>query len=287
MRFSDSLGSTLPQLIASDLDGTLLPRGGTFFPQDIETLHRLGEKGVVRAIVTGRNLHFAREAIPPDFPIDYLVFSSGAGIVRWPECAMLFAENLAPQQTEQIVHTLHRERLNFMIHRTIPGEHLFYFEQNCEDCGDFTHRLNAHRNWGTPLEEADPKNLPASQALAFIPVNESRFLEIKRVLPDVKVIRTSSPFGTDEIWIEIFPLHISKGAAVHWLCNRLHFDMRRTMSIGNDYNDIDLLDTTAQSFIVSSAPHELRQRYIVTPEEAGISWAVKNIVAFQFEEKNK
>ncbi|MCK9175260.1 MAG: Cof-type HAD-IIB family hydrolase [Desulforhopalus sp.] len=275
MRFSDALGGTLPQLIASDLDGTLLPRDGTFFPRDIETLHRLGEKGVIRAIVTGRNLHFAREAIPLDFPIDYLVFSSGAGIVRWPECAMIFADNLAPQQTEQIVHTLHRERLNFMIHRTIPGEHRFYFEQNCQDCGDFTHRLNAHRNWGTPLEEANLQNLAASQALAFIGVEESRFLEIKRVLPDVKVIRTSSPFGTDEIWTEIFPLHISKGAAVRWLCRELRLDMRRTMSIGNDYNDIDLLDATAQSFIVSSAPQELRQRYMVTPEKAGMSWAVK------------
>ncbi|MDX1435151.1 MAG: HAD hydrolase family protein, partial [Gammaproteobacteria bacterium] len=72
-------------MVVTDLDGTLLDSSARLGPVNRGALERLGEHGVLRVVATGRSLHSARLVIDRDFPIDYLVFSSGVGIVRWPE----------------------------------------------------------------------------------------------------------------------------------------------------------------------------------------------------------
>lgn len=69
--------------IITDLDGTLLPRGGSISSGTLEAFRLAGNKGCIRIIATGRNLYSALKILPAGFPIDYLVFSSGAGTLRW------------------------------------------------------------------------------------------------------------------------------------------------------------------------------------------------------------
>ena len=69
--------------IITDLDGTILPQGENISTSTLHTLEQLGAEGIIRIIATGRTLFAARKFLPDNFPIDYLVFSSGAGIMRW------------------------------------------------------------------------------------------------------------------------------------------------------------------------------------------------------------
>ena len=62
--------------IITDLDGTLLPRGGSISADTLEAFRLAGNKGCIRIIATGRNLYSALKILPAGFPIDYLVFSS-------------------------------------------------------------------------------------------------------------------------------------------------------------------------------------------------------------------
>ena len=263
---------------ASDLDGTLLPHNGTFFDKDIAALHELGEKGVVRVIATGRSLHFSRMAIPADFPIDYLIFSSGAGIVRWPSGELLNKAELGGLQTSFLITYLQDHMLSFMIHKAIPAEHCFYYYSNNHKNGysavDYARRLANHEKWGTPLA-SEKRSFASTQALAFIQAEQERFDTIASGLQELKVIRTSSPLGSDEIWVEIFPKHVSKGAAVTWLCNELEISLEESVGLGNDYNDLDLLNATAKSYVVGSAPVELKKKFDVVPEIEGVFTAAK------------
>ena len=61
--------------IITDLDGTLLPRGGSISSGTLEAFRLAGNKGCIRIIATGRNLYSALKILPAGFPIDYLVFS--------------------------------------------------------------------------------------------------------------------------------------------------------------------------------------------------------------------
>ena len=59
--------------IITDLDGTLLPRGGSISSGSLEAFRLAGNKGCIRIIATGRNLYSALKILPAGFPIDYLV----------------------------------------------------------------------------------------------------------------------------------------------------------------------------------------------------------------------
>ena len=58
--------------IITDLDGTLLPRGGSISSGTLEAFRLAGNKGCIRIIATGRNLYSALKILPAGFPIDYL-----------------------------------------------------------------------------------------------------------------------------------------------------------------------------------------------------------------------
>ena len=72
-------------IFVSDLDGTLLRDDKTASREDTRALCELQKHGVLRAVATGRSIHSARKCLPPDFPVDYLIVSTGNQIIRWPD----------------------------------------------------------------------------------------------------------------------------------------------------------------------------------------------------------
>jgi hydroxymethylpyrimidine pyrophosphatase-like HAD family hydrolase len=82
------------KLVATDLDGTFLKNDRSISAGNLEALHKLGEKGIIRVAATGRNLKKVEEVIAPYIPFDYIVFSSGAGVYKWSEKKHLFNRNI-------------------------------------------------------------------------------------------------------------------------------------------------------------------------------------------------
>ena len=52
------------KLVATDLDGTFLRNDKSVSDENMEALHWLGERGILRVIATGRNLKKTREVNP-------------------------------------------------------------------------------------------------------------------------------------------------------------------------------------------------------------------------------
>ncbi|MBS1214101.1 MAG: periplasmic soluble lytic transglycosylase fused to ABC-type amino acid-binding protein domain, partial [Proteobacteria bacterium] len=68
---------------------------------------------------------------------------------------------------------------------------------------------------------------------------------------------------------------VSKSHTTGWLADRLGIPQTRTVSVGNDYNDLDLLDWSAARFVTANAPSDLRDRYpvVASHDEGGVSQA--------------
>ena len=94
------------KLVATDLDGTFLKNDKSISQQNLDTLHPLGEKGILRVIATGRNLKKTTEVISPDVPFDYIVFSSGAGVYDWKNHELIYHQNLNAETVQYLVDFL-------------------------------------------------------------------------------------------------------------------------------------------------------------------------------------
>ncbi len=80
-------GQTPCGLFVCDFDGTLLRSDRSFSDVDLKALIRLGELGIIRAIATGRSIYSINTVSISALPVDFILFSSGAGIIlhpRWP-----------------------------------------------------------------------------------------------------------------------------------------------------------------------------------------------------------
>lgn len=263
------LQSTKTAMVISDLDGTLYQRGGSFSSGDLQTLESLSKKGITRVIATGRSLYSLKKVVSPDFPIDYLIFSSGAGIMDWRSKELLKkVESLKGTEVKKAALLLKRMDLDFMIHRPIPENHFFTYYPSGRDNPDFESRCLIYREFADPGSLPIRQFPPACQLLAVENGNhrESLYEEIKKKLKYQKVIRTTSPLNDRSTWIEIFPKTVSKGLAASWLSARLGLKADRVMALGNDYNDLDLLHWAGDSYVVESSPAELKEHFSIITE---------------------
>lgn len=263
------------KIVVTDLDGTLLPHGGKVSQRDEETLRMLGNRGVVRVLATGRSFYAILRNIPRTFPVDYLIFSTGVGVMDWRTGEVIFSAQLSSERVRCLVSKLKKHNLDFMLHKPVPDTHEFFFYAGTDSpVQDYFDRMRHYPDFCFPLEEDD---YPEScQALAFIAPDLERYERIASSLSDYKVIRTTSPINGKNLWIEVFEKDVSKGHALEMLARRLSVDKDDIMVVGNDFNDVDMLDFTPNSFVVDNAPELLKQQHRVVADAAssGFSQAV-------------
>lgn len=265
-------------MVVTDLDGTLLHRSGSLGIQDAESLQMLGDRGVLRIIATGRSLFSARRVLGPETPIDYLVFSSGAGIVEWESQRIVQKHTMSVEQVKTAVNLLMHMNLEFMVHEPIPDNHRFQYIETGRYNLDFIRRTDIYRDFATPATQSSFVYGDACQIVAVEPggVNHSSYTSIAAALDSFTVIRTTSPIDGESTWIEIFPSSVSKSLAAEWL--RLEHDIpaQQVLAVGNDYNDLDLLTWAHHRYVVGNAPDELKARFksVSTNLENGFSDAV-------------
>ena len=268
-------------LVATDLDGTLLRNDKTISQDDLKMLELLGDRNILRVVATGRNLRKVREVIPVHVPFDYVAFSSGAGIYDCLNQNLIYAQNIQKDTVNQILRLLIAKDLNFHLFRAVPDNSRCWYHRGATFCQEFERYFEFHNS----LAEALPKNgMVDSDACQFLVMfrDAAQFHDLKAELElqfdDIKVLRASSPLDTGYVWMEIFHRTVSKGNAIRFLCEHRRILPEKTFGIGNDYNDLDLLDFTSFSYLTDNGPEELKARYRYAPsnENSAFSVSLKN-----------
>jgi Cof subfamily protein (haloacid dehalogenase superfamily) len=267
------------KMVVTDLDGTLLQTDQSISPADQETLERLGNLGVCRVAATGRNLYKVRLVLNPDSPFDFVIFSSGAGIMDWKTQQLIRAMSIPAETTSALINFMIGERYNFKVSRELPDNHNFGWWESYE-CPELKRYVEHHKKFGDAIkiDPADP--FTASQFLMFFPRESNHFelvkARVQEVFPDLSVIKTTSPLDPDYIWMEIFPNSVSKAHGIEEICRITGIARENTLGIGNDFNDLEMLDFTHHSYVVENAPEELKLKYLISLAhyEDGFSHAV-------------
>lgn len=263
-------------LVVTDLDGTLLNADHRIGTTDRQALHALGAQRVCRVAATGRSLYSLRRVLTPADPLDFVVFSSGAGILDWSTQSLIRATGLTPSQTVAGVGSLLAASANFMVHAPVPENHVFVFHECVAERTDFRRRCALYQPYCRALQNNDDLREGASQFVVIMEPDLARFRRLAAALEGLSVVRTTSPLDGSSLWMEVFAAGTNKSGAAAFLAARLGIQRRQTYALGNDFNDADLLEWAAHACVTANAPVELRQCYPVvrSHEEAGFADAV-------------
>ena len=116
-----------------DFDGTLADEQKHVSETDKKTLEQLGKLKVVRILATGRSMYAVNLVIEADFPIDYVVFSSGSGIYDFKQKKLLHSRSIDNKDVIRLANVLTNNDIDFKLIKPIPNNHQFayYYRCNC------------------------------------------------------------------------------------------------------------------------------------------------------------
>ncbi len=280
------MGAGVVGLFVVDFDGTLLRDDKTVSENDLHALAKLRARGIITVIATGRSIYSFKKIIAElvgnsqkeSFPIDYVIFSTGAGIMEFPGYRILKKKSLAQEDVTIISGIIDTYDIDYMIHRAVPGTKYFIYKYCTDFNSDFASRLELYRDYGTILT---PQNLAgfgeATEVLCIAPKDNGSEITVhlSAVFSEYSVIKATSPLDKQSIWIEIFAKDVSKSTAVAWLSRQIGVKQTEVCAVGNDFNDEDLLDWAGTSFLVANGPRLMQSKYklVASNNEDGVAEA--------------
>ncbi len=253
-------------LIAFDLDDTLLRPANELAPRTRAALIRLHERGVRVCLASGRmlvNMLPVAEALP------------------FEPCVISFNGALA--------HVSLREEPIF--HRPVPaalgariidwaGErdlHLHFYEGNhlfTNRVGDWKARTYREQTGAVLEYEPDFNRFRDREATKLLIVDEperiAALLREGRTMFDNELTVTRSR----PIYLEFLNRSVDKGRGLSELCKHLSVPMSRVAAFGDAYNDTEMLQAAAYAVVMENAVEEVKQfgaEVCASNEEDGVA----------------
>jgi Cof subfamily protein (haloacid dehalogenase superfamily) len=283
------------RLVAIDVDGTLLPTfAQAVSVRSAQALRAAQGAGITVAIATGRRTAYTAPLLEglglrADMP---LITSNGA-VTR-----TLGGEALDRCQLEARVARgicgLMRNFGTVVYTFDRPGHGELVLEDLPQAQGQISLWVEANRNAievVIPLEKALPDGVDPIQGMVTGGIERMRSAE--RVLKasewqaHCECVRTEYP-ARDLSILDLLPPGVSKGWALERLARRLGVDRKETMAIGDNWNDVEMLEWAAQGVVMANAAQELRTmakmrgwKQAPPNDEDGVAVILERIVARQ------
>jgi hydroxymethylpyrimidine pyrophosphatase-like HAD family hydrolase len=112
-----------------------------------------------------------------------------------------------------------------------------------------------------PLENALPDGNDPIQGMVTGGVERMRqaekTLKASKWIKSCEAVRTEYP-ARDLSIVDLLPPGVSKGWALERLATRLGVDRKETMAIGDNWNDVNMLEWAGQAVLMGNAAQELR-----------------------------
>jgi len=253
------------RLVAIDIDGTLLPTfSQTISPRNAKALKAAQDAGIVVVIATGRRTAYTAPLLEglglrADMP---LITSNGA-VTRTLGGAPMDRSHLEARVARGLCGLLRKYgAMVFTFDKVGRGELVL------EDPEQAHQRISlwveANRDGievVKPLESALMDGVDPIQGMVAGGISQMKKAE-KALKESVwsascECMRTEYP-GRDLSILDLLPRGVSKGWAMERLAKRLEIDRKETMAIGDNWNDVDMLEWAGQGVLMGNAALELR-----------------------------
>ncbi|MCR5135146.1 MAG: Cof-type HAD-IIB family hydrolase [Clostridiales bacterium] len=238
------------RLIATDLDNTLLDKSGGVPPETVAALAEAEKKGVVVTVATGRSFASARGVAELIGGNGLAICYNGSQIRRLADGALLYSGCVDKDVQQAIIEFVHERGLYLQQYDNdvIVVETLRLDKHNDPDL-----RFAPHREVGDFLKEPlfdTPKMMIAADP-AEVPVLQA---ELEEMFAGRIFCAQSEPH-----LIEIMPAAVNKGTALAALCQEFGIRRDEVMALGDNTNDMHLLQAAGLAIAVANAVPQLQE----------------------------
>lgn len=242
------------QMLAFDLDGTALAKNRLCTIETLKAMHRLDEKGILLLPITGRCL----EGIPANLlqfnHALYAITSNGARCTDLQRKETVFSHLLPYERAAEILEICEKQPVWNSLHindgcydtkRTLQAIRKILY------LGDFVEHPRIDR--GSQYVRRHQCDLEKIQSFAL---SEG---VLKRLQKRLSVFKDLNFPLTHAQYMEITDHRASKGNALRELCRLLNIDMRNVMAVGDNENDLSMLELVGYPVAMGNATDEVKR----------------------------
>jgi len=282
--------SSFIRLIAIDIDGTLLDPHFQISPRNAAALLAAHEAGAQILLATGRRhdyaLPVAREL---GFPV-WLISSNGA-LIRSTEGETFYFDRLPRASAIKLIRHMDQFRGNAVLTFDRPGHDALILER-VEELNQTISRWiqnnESYIRYVSPLEDAllheDPIQAMYCGRVARM---EEAQLQLAKAdfLEEITIMRTQYDHR-DLCILDILNRDCSKGHALRRWAEHHSIPREQIMAIGDNYNDLEMLEFAGLPIVMGNASEDLRQngwKVTASNAESGVAQALEELFGAGFQ----
>ena len=242
-------------LVAIDMDGTLLHNDKSISDYTINVLRKIVEKGILLVPASGRPLNGMKAAVLNNVKgIKYAICSNGAMLMDVQKEKSISETGIPTEKALEALAYLEQFPVAVYVHTdkgTFRAEgwektglsekypYIRFSEGNVKNLGEFL------RTSGVNVMKMG----------AFVLTDElaQKLLEKGSPIPGIAFLRTGDGI------IELNSTNASKGNALYILCEKLGIQLENVLAIGDNENDISMLQAAGISAAMRNAEDDVKQ----------------------------
>ncbi|UOB20399.1 Cof-type HAD-IIB family hydrolase [Macrococcus armenti] len=287
------------KLIATDMDGTLLNSAHEVSEENIKAIQYAQSKGVTVAIATGRAFYEANTPVKPTGLKMPFICLNGAE-VRDEDFNIIYTSKLNNEQIKRITNVLKQHDLYYQVYTSAriytedKEKDLHIYIDIAEKMGHTPDVEKIRRSIQKRIDNGSLKEVQSYDeiyerdgeiVLKFLAFSSDldKIDAAKEALASYNSLAVSSSSRGN---IEITHNDAQKGIALQAICEQLNITMDEVMAIGDNLNDVSMLERAKYSFAMSNGAEEVKQvaKFIAGDnEESGVGRAIMQVMNGEIE----
>lgn len=241
---TNEMAAWRPQLVALDIDGTLVDHEGVLPPQMRRAVGRVMSAGVPVVLTTGRSWHATRPVFEElGLPPGPVISSNGAITAKFPPFEVT---DLVTFDPSEVIEKVLAEHPSAAIAAEVVGQG--YRVSKYFPNGD----LHGH------IEQVSIAELARTEVTRIV-IRDPESTDAEFVaLAERLGLQGVSYFVGWSAWLDIAPAGINKASALAGLVEGLGIAATEVLAIGDGRNDIEMLSWAGRGVAVGDANDEVR-----------------------------
>jgi Cof subfamily protein (haloacid dehalogenase superfamily) len=270
--------------LAIDIDGTLLDSKFAIQANDLAALRRVHELGVEVILCTGRRHTFAAP-IAEQLGFDLWLCSSNGAVTRSLSGESFHRDLLPAEVARELCSHMTEYRGGTVLTFDTELRGALVIERSDEltgSVGKWLEKNDAYIERVVPIEDAlvrDPVQAMFCGKVARMQVAEARLQDFA-FLPEVTIVKTQYD-ERDLCLLDVLNRDCSKGHAVERWAKHRGISREQVMAIGDNYNDVEMLEFAGIPVIMGNACEALKQRGWMETEcndNCGVAAALEQVL---------
>ncbi|BDR58923.1 HAD family hydrolase [Xylocopilactobacillus apicola] len=264
------------KLIATDIDGTFIKRNQSYDRRKFkELLQELNKRQIYFVVATGSRLSRPQKIFAPFADQLYYVVENGAEVVGKQG---IIAEDYIPREAAlKIIEILKDDPKFSKINTMISGTKSGYITSRAH----WLYRFVIRHLWSDVVEVEDFKNIDDNFYNISLHIQNELVSYLRDLVGEHVDLVTSGRQSLD-----IHQKGVNKSTGLTKLLTKLQIDPSEVAAFGDNYNDLEMLESVKYSFAMDNAVEKIKQvslEVVPSNNEQGVLKTIEQILAGKYD----